>query len=90
MSYEGKHSGDGEYTIVTDQDPEAEFEELMAATGQTAAFVDLRNVKEHVSWLKGPFEARPICHVSVRSVWSHHFDALLFIRKQEPSDLREE
>ncbi len=89
VSYEGKHSGDGEFTIVTDQAPEAEFEELMAATKQTAALMDLRNVDDHASWLRGSFEARPICHVSVRSVWSHHFDAFLFLKKQEPSDLRD-
>ncbi len=90
VSYEGKHSGDGEFTVVTDQVPEAEFEELMAATGQTAALVDLRKVEDHASWLGGPFVARPLCHVSVRSVWSHHFDAFLFLRTQEPSKLRED
>jgi len=90
VSYEGKYSGDGEFTVVTDQVPEAEFEELMAATGQTAALVDLRKVKECAGWLGGPFEARPICHVSVRSVWSHHFDAFLFLRTQEPNEFRKD
>jgi erythromycin esterase-like protein len=42
VSYEGSFSGDGEFTVLADQLPEAEFEELMAVTGQTAALVDLR------------------------------------------------
>jgi erythromycin esterase len=90
VSYEGKYSGDGEFTVVTDQVPDAEFEELMAATGQTAALVDLRKVKDRAGWLGGPFVARPLCHVSVRSVWSHHFDAFLFLRKQEPNEFRKD
>ena len=90
VSYEGKHSGNREYTVVSDQVPEAEFEELMAATGQTAALVDLRKVKDGAGWLGGPFVARPIEHVSMRSVWSHHFDAFLFLRIQEPSELRKD
>jgi erythromycin esterase-like protein len=89
VSYEGKLSGDGEFTVVSDQDPEAEFEELMAATGQTAALVDLRQANERASWLGGSFAARPLEHVSIRSVWSHHFDAFLFLKTQEPSELRE-
>jgi erythromycin esterase-like protein len=88
VSYEGKHSVNGDFTVVSDQFPEAEFEELMAATGQTAALVDLRKVKDRAGWLGGPFVARPLCHVSVRSVWSHHFDAFLFLRIQEPSEFR--
>jgi erythromycin esterase-like protein len=90
VSYEGKHSGDGEFTIVTDQFFESEFEELMAATGQAAALVDLRSSKDHSGWLSGPFVARPVDHVSIRSVWSRHFDAFLFLRRQEPSKLRKD
>lgn len=90
VSYEGKLSGDGEFTVVSDQDPEAEFEELMAATGQAAALVDLRKVKDRAGWLGGPFVARPLDHISLRSVWSHHFDAFLFLRTQEPSKLRQD
>ncbi len=71
-----------------DQDPEAEFEELMAATGQTAAFVDLRQANEHARWLGGSFVARPLGHISTRAVWSHHFDAFLFLRTQEVSEAR--
>jgi erythromycin esterase len=90
VSYEGKYSGDGEFTVVMDQVSEAEFEELMAATGQGAALVDLRKVEDRAGWLHGPFEARPLSHVSVRSVWSHHFDAFLFLRTQEPNELRKD
>jgi hypothetical protein len=90
VSYEGRWAGRGaeEYTVVSDQVPEAEFEELMAATGQAAALVDLRKVKDRAGWLGGPFVARPLEHVSIRSVWSHHFDAFLFLRIQEPSELQ--
>ena len=90
VSYEGKHSGDGVFTVVSDQVPDAEFEELMAATGQAAALVDLRKVKDRAGWLGGRFVAQPVDHVSVRSVWSHHFDAFLFLKTQEPSEFRED
>jgi len=90
VSYEGRWAGFGvqEFTVVSDQVPEAEFEELMAATGETAALVDLRQANKRASWLSGAFVARPDEHVSMRSTWSHHFDALLFLRTQEPSEIR--
>lgn len=75
---------------MSDQVPEAEFEELMAATGQTAALVDLRQANERARWLGGSFVARPLEHVSMRSVWGNHFDAFLFLRTQEPSELRQD
>jgi erythromycin esterase-like protein len=93
VSYEGRWwAGFGvqEYTVASDQVPEAEFEELMAATGQAAALVDLRQANEHAHWLGGSFVARPLDHISIRSVWSHHFDAFLFLRTQEPSELRQD
>lgn len=93
VSYEGKYRWAGQrtkFTVVPDQDPEAEFEELMAATGQTAAFVDLRQANEHARWLGGSFVARPLGHISTRAVWSHHFDAFLFLRTQEPSEARKD
>jgi erythromycin esterase len=89
VSYEGCWAYAGlDYTVVADQVPDAEFEELMAATGQTAAFVDLRQTGERARWLGGPFVARPWEHVSIRSVWRDHFDAFVFLKKQEPSEIR--
>jgi erythromycin esterase len=91
VSYEGNWAFDGlEYTVVPDQVPEAGFEELMAATGQAAALVDLRKTNEGAHWLSGPFVARPWEHVSIQSVWRDHFDAFLFLRTQEPSKIRQD
>jgi erythromycin esterase len=92
VSYEGRWAGrgGGEFTVVSDQVPEAEFEELMALTGETAALVDLRQINKRARWLAGSFVARPLDHVSVRGVWSHHFDAFLFLRTQEPSVFRKD
>ena len=92
VSYEGRWAarGGGEFTVVSDQVPEAEFEELMASTGETAALVDLRQANKRARWLGGSFVARPLEHVSIRSVWSHHFDAFLFLRTQEPSEFRKD
>jgi erythromycin esterase len=89
VSYGGRWAYGGlDYTVVSDQVPDAEFEELMAATGQIAAFVDLRHTGETARWLEGPFVARPWEHVSIRSVWRDHFDAFVFLKKQEPSEIR--
>lgn len=77
-------------TIVPDQYPEAEFEELMAATGQSISLVDLRQGIKQDRWFGGSFIARPIGNISMRSVWSHHFDAFLFLKTQEPNNLLEE
>ena len=94
VSYEGRWFGrlkaEYKYTVVSDQVPEAEFEELMAATGQAAALVDLRQANKRARWLGGSFVARPLYHVSLRSVWCHHFDAFLFLRTQEPSEFRKD
>jgi len=94
VSYEGRWFGrlkaEYKYTVVSDQVPEAEFEELMASTGETAALVDLRQANKRARWLGGSFVARPLEHVSIRSVWSHHFDAFLFLRTQEPSEFRKD
>lgn len=62
----------------------------MDSTGETAALVDLRQANERAHWLGGSFVARPLDHISIRSVWSHHFDAFLFLRTQEPSELRQD
>ncbi|MBN2264564.1 MAG: erythromycin esterase family protein [Candidatus Aminicenantes bacterium] len=89
VSYGGRWAYGGlDYTVVSDQVPDAEFEELMAATGQIAAFVDLRQIGKRAHWLAGPFVARPWEHVSIRSVWRDHFDAFVFLKEQEPSKIR--
>ncbi len=72
------------WTIVPDQHPLPEFEELAAAAGFEFAFIDLRAPAKEGFWLGGSFLARPIGHAVDRSVWSQNFDALFFIRNQEP------
>ncbi len=92
VSYEGSWSSrlGVDFTVVSDQVPEVEFEELMASTGENAALVDLRQPNKRAHWLVGSFVARPFEHVSMRSMWSHHFDAFLFLKTQEPSEFRKD
>lgn len=89
VSYEGSyhwaHDQRPTYNIVPDQDPEAEFEELMAAAGQRVAVVDLRTAVADNTWLGQPFLARPIGHSTDRSRWGSNYDAFVFIRTQEPA-----
>lgn len=89
VSYEGAFhrpsTNQGTFTIVPDQHPEAEFEELMAAAGHRFGLVDLRAAVEEGTWLAQPFWARPISHSTDRSRWGSTVDAFLFIRTQEPA-----
>ena len=93
-SYHGSHAWAGvpevePMTIVSDQSPLAEFEELMAGTGHDFAFVNLRSAANEGSWLGSTFVARPLFHVAQAGVWSKSLDALFFIRDQEASRSRE-
>lgn len=74
------------WTIVPDQHPAAEFEELMVAAGHELAIVDLRAARESGAWPGGSFLARPLLY-SWTSRWSESMDAIFFIRTQEPSRL---
>jgi erythromycin esterase len=89
VSYEGSShwpsARQSTYTIVPDQRREAEFEELMAATGHRSGLVDLRTAVAERTWLAQPFFARPINHSTDRSRWGSNVDAFLFIRTQEPA-----
>jgi erythromycin esterase len=90
VSYEGSHRWASvaqrpTFTIVPDQHPEPEFEELMAAAGHGIALLDLRGAVGGNTWLAQPFLARPLGHSTDRSQWGRNYDALLFIRTQEPS-----
>lgn len=73
------------YDIIPDQRREAEFEELMAATGHRFGLVDFRTAVAERTWLAQPFFARPMNHSTDRSEWSRNFDAFFFIRTQEAS-----
>lgn len=74
---------DGQRTIVSDQHPAFEFEELMEAAGHDQAFVNLRRVAPGGEWLRGPFLARPLFYTAERAKWSNVLDGLFFIRTQE-------
>ncbi|HEX9692331.1 MAG TPA: erythromycin esterase family protein [Gemmatimonadales bacterium] len=75
-----------EQEIVSDQRSAFEFEELMDAAGHELAFVNLRDLPERDTWLSGEFWARPLdLRMSDSAPWSQVFDALFFIRAQEPS-----
>lgn len=71
--------------IVSDQNPQFEFEELMEAAGHELAMVNLREARERGDWMGGTFLARPLHHITERAPWSDLLDVLVFIRTQEPS-----
>ena len=71
-------------TVVADQDPSFEFEELMDAAGYKFGFVNLRKARDAGQWLGGTFAARPLFQ-TYRARWSDVLDALFFIHTQEPS-----
>jgi erythromycin esterase len=89
VSYEGSYRWPrpqgATFTIVPDQSREAEFEELMTATGLRIGLIDLRAPVAAGAWLARPFLARPINHEAERSRWGRNVDAFLFIKTQEPS-----
>jgi hypothetical protein len=88
VSYEGSyhlaHLETPTFDIVPDQDSEPEFEEIMTATGNHIAMVDLRGAVAEQAWLGQPFLARPITHSTNRSRWGSSYDAFVFIKTQEP------
>jgi erythromycin esterase len=87
VSYTGsalfRFQEDGQRTIVSDQHPAFEFEELMEAAGHDLAFVNLRRVAPGGEWLRAPFLARPLMYTTERARWSDVLDGLFFIRTQE-------
>jgi erythromycin esterase len=84
VSYDGEYRR-ARFTIVPDQHEDAEFEELMWATGHRLGLVNLREPTAEDAWLTRPFLARPIQHTVDRSQWADNFDAFLFIATQTPS-----
>ncbi|HYN83317.1 MAG TPA: erythromycin esterase family protein [Gemmatimonadaceae bacterium] len=72
-------------SLVPDQHPAFEFEELMDAAGHELAWVNLREARGRQQWPGGAFLARPLFHISEHAPWSEVLDALFFIRTQEAS-----
>jgi erythromycin esterase len=71
--------------FAADQHPLPDFETLMAEAGFDYGVVDLRAAARDGTWLGGPFLARAVSQASEERVWSDVADALLFIRRYEPS-----
>ncbi|HUU28566.1 MAG TPA: erythromycin esterase family protein [archaeon] len=72
------------FTVVSDQDPTFELEELLAATGLEQAVVPLRNLPPGGDWLRSPILSRPWTYQSVLVTWMDHADAILFMRAATP------
>jgi erythromycin esterase len=70
-------------SIVVDQHPSPEFEELTAAAGFDYGLLDLRRARAEGSWAADEFLARPLGHTTRAEVWSDVLDALLFVREHE-------
>jgi erythromycin esterase len=72
------------FTVVSDQDPTFELEELLAATGLEQAVVPLRNLPPGGDWLRSPILSRLSEYQSVLVTWPDHADAILFMRAATP------
>jgi erythromycin esterase len=72
------------FTVVSDQDPTFELEELMASTGMEQAVVPLRNLPPGGDWLRSPILSHPTAYESVLVTWPDHADAILFMRAATP------
>jgi len=71
-------------TVVSDQDPTFELEELMAATGLEQAVVPLRNLPLGGDWLRNPILSQPTFYERVLVTWPDHANAILFMRTITP------
>jgi erythromycin esterase len=79
-------NGAGKTTpIKEDQRPQAEFEELMNATGADFAFVDLRRPSKGGEWLRKRLIARPLINTAIEGEWYRAADGFFFIRKMSPA-----
>jgi len=72
------------FTMVSDQDPTFELEELLAATGLEQAVLPLRNLPPGGDWLRSPILSRTWTYQSVLGTWPDHADAILFMRAATP------
>ncbi len=57
----------------------------MDAAGHTLGWVNLRETSARDVWLGGAFWARPLFLKAGQAPWSDVFDALFYIRTQEPN-----
>lgn len=74
------------YHLERDQVDEFELEELIAATGAEAAFLDLRRRRPGDEWLDRALAARGIDrYIAWRSRWRENVDGLLYLREMTPS-----
>ena len=71
-------------SVVSDQDPAFELEELLAATGLEQAVVPLRALPPGSDWLRTPILSRPWHYLSFLGTWPDFADAILFMRTATP------
>ncbi|MDP2983347.1 MAG: erythromycin esterase family protein [Candidatus Latescibacter sp.] len=87
-AYSGQYrmiGGSRTFTVMSDQDPTFELEELMAATGLEQAVVPLRNLPAGGDWLRSPIFCRIFNYKSILGTWPDHADAILFMRAATPT-----
>lgn len=85
-SFEGKiGSATGSPEMEIPAAPAGSLEELWAATGVAAGFLDLRSLQPGTSWVQGPISVRAMGHGDVTGRWSESVDGILFTRDLLPA-----
>ena len=72
-------------TIVEDQDPSVELEELLNATKYDYALVNFRSKSKGNEWLHTPIISRPLANLGMKADWTQIMDAMFYIRVMEPN-----
>ncbi len=60
------------------------LEELWAATGNDAAFLDFTHLPESAAWLRGTIGCRAMGHADVDGRWAECVDGLVLLREMAP------
>lgn len=63
----------------------ASLDGLWRDSGQSLAFLDLRNLAADGLWLNSPLVARPLGYQTMTAAWPRHFDGFFFTRTMSPS-----
>lgn len=70
---------------VEHTDSAIELEDMLHATGNAFAFLDLRHVPRGGEWLNDSLYARPMGNTPVRLRWPEQLDGFFFIDRLEPA-----
>jgi erythromycin esterase-like protein len=81
----GGRLGNDSWQIKQDQDPAAELEELLGATGLDAAFLDYRHIPRGGEWLREPMLSRPFAEHAKIARWPDVLDGIVFLREMQPA-----